>query len=182
MRLGASALADGLEFQAYAALIGICANPAPDDGETPMPTYVCYTAADRLTAEQRSRIATAITTAHSEEALAPRYLVQVMFQEFGPSRNYIGGAPVPSRQFWVRGDIRSGRTDAQRTRLQLRIAREVGEIAGSSPSDMWVYINELLPVNMVEFGHVLPQPGHENEWLGQLPKDLREHLTKLENS
>src|SRR6266403_2121688 len=133
MRLGASALADGLEFQAYAALIGICANPAPDDGETPMPTYVCYTAADRLTAEQRSRIATAITTAHSEEALAPRYLVQVMFQEFGSSQNYIGGAPVPSRQFWVRGDIRSGRTDAQRTRLQLRIAQEVGEIAGSSP-------------------------------------------------
>jgi len=144
-----------------------------------MPTYVCFAAADRLTGEQKARIAAAITTAHSEETLAPRSFVQVVFREFGPGETYIGGEPAPAHQIWIRGDIRAGRTVMQRTGLALRIAREVGDIAASSPGDMWVYLNELLPENMVEFGHVLPLPGEERQWLRGLPSDVRQRLAKL---
>jgi len=145
-----------------------------------MPTYICSTAANRLTVEQRAKIAQAITTVHSEEALAPRYLVQVIFKEVGPSENYIGGKSAPISHIWIRADIRAGRTELQRSTLQLRLAREVSEIAGSSAEDVWVYLNELLAVNMVEFGHLLPQPGEEKQWFHSLPSALQERLGKLE--
>ena len=145
-----------------------------------MPTYVCFVQASRLTPDQKSKIAKAITAAHSEEMAAPRYLVQVIFQEFRPAEVFIGGQPASESQIWVYGDVRIGRTDAQRLAVQSRIAAEVGKIAGCAPDDMWVYINELLPTNMVEFGHVLPLPGHEEEWLHHLPEQLRERLTRLE--
>jgi phenylpyruvate tautomerase PptA (4-oxalocrotonate tautomerase family) len=145
-----------------------------------MPTYVCHAQAGRLTPDQKARVAKAITAAHSEEMAGPRYLVQVLFQEFKPADVFIGGAPASENQIWIYGNVRSGRTDAQRQALQTRIAAEVGEIAGSAQDDMWVYINELLPINMVEFGHILPLPGREAEWLGALPERLRKHLTQLE--
>lgn len=145
-----------------------------------MPTYVCSSAAGRLTVEHKAKIAHAITTVHSEEALAPRYLVQLIFQEVGPSQNYIGGEPAPQSQIWIRADIRAGRTETQRTRLQLRIVQQICEITGSSPDDIWIYVNELLPSNMVEFGHLLPQPGAEKQWFLSLPKALQERLGKLE--
>jgi hypothetical protein len=34
---------------------------------------------------------------------------------------------------------------------------------------MWVYLNELLPENMVEFGHVLPKPGAKSNGFWPFP-------------
>ena len=146
-----------------------------------MPTYICSTSANRLTGEQRAKIAETITTVHSEEALAPRYLVQVIFREVAPTENYIGGKPAPLSHIWIRADIRAGRTELQRTTLQLRMAREVSKIAGSSMDDIWIYLNELLPTNMIEFGHLLPQPGQEKQWFESLPPEVQQRLGKLEN-
>ena len=33
--------------------------------------------------------------------------------------------------------------------------------------------------DMVEFGHVLPEPGREREWFEALPRELRERLADL---
>jgi phenylpyruvate tautomerase PptA (4-oxalocrotonate tautomerase family) len=147
-----------------------------------MPTYICYAAAERLTAEQKATIADAITAAHSEEALAPRYLVQVVFQDLKPTDNYIGGKPASNHHIWVRADLRAGRTDAQKLKLQSRIVLELVRITDSSASDIWVYLNELLPLNMIEFGQVLPEPGKESDWFRKLSQDLKEHLTDLDKS
>jgi hypothetical protein len=56
----------------------------------------------------------------------------------------------------------------------------VSEIAGASPEDIWVYLNELVPSNMIEFGHLLPQPGEEKQWFQSLPSAMQERLSKLE--
>jgi len=141
-----------------------------------MPTYVCFTYADRLTPVQKQRIAKVITQVHSEEAAAPSYLVQVVFQSLLPTQHFVGGEPGPQGQIWIRGDIRAGRTEAQRTRLQLRLAEEVGRIAGSAPDELWIYLNEMQPRNMMEFGHLLPEPGAEAEWFAALPEALRDRL------
>jgi phenylpyruvate tautomerase PptA (4-oxalocrotonate tautomerase family) len=143
-----------------------------------MPTYVCFASVDRLTPGQKEKIAKAITQVHSEEAVAPRYLVQVVFQSLLPTQHFVGGEPGPQGQIWIRGDIRAGRTEAQRTRLQLRLAKEVGTIAGSSPDDLWIYLNEMQPSNMMEFGHLLPGPGDEGKWFLTLPEALRDRLGK----
>jgi hypothetical protein len=61
------------------------------------------------------------------------------------------------------------------------MAREVSKIAGSSMDDIWIYLNELLPTNMIEFGHLLPQPGQEKQWFESLPPEVQQRLGKLEN-
>ena len=144
-----------------------------------MPTYLCFAAAGRLTPEDKARIAKTITRAHSEEAHAPSYFAEVIFQEFGPDQYFLGGQPGPSTQLWIRGDIRAGRTEQQRSSLLLRLAREVGALVGGSAEDVWVYLNELQADNMVEYGALLPRPGGEEAWFLALPETLRQRLTQL---
>jgi phenylpyruvate tautomerase PptA (4-oxalocrotonate tautomerase family) len=144
-----------------------------------MPTYVCSTAAGRLDASQRAQIAEAITAIHGEEARAPGYLVQVIFHDIAPGSHFIGGRPAPDDQIWVRADIRSGRTDAQKQALLERCAADISRIAHASRDQVWVYICDLLPTAMLEFGRVLPPPGQEAEWFASLPAELQQRLRSL---
>ncbi|MGH6610741.1 MAG: tautomerase family protein, partial [Burkholderiaceae bacterium] len=82
-----------------------------------MPTYVCWTRAGQLSPDQRQRIAQRITEIHHDVALAPRYFVQVIFYELQPHSHYIGGADAEPNHIWIRADIRSGRTQEQKSRL-----------------------------------------------------------------
>jgi phenylpyruvate tautomerase PptA (4-oxalocrotonate tautomerase family) len=75
---------------------------------------------------------------------------------------------------WVRADIRSGRTREQNAAILQRIMRETGEILGTSPENVWVYVSDIPAEGVAEFGHVLPQPGGEEEWLASLPRSPRE--------
>jgi phenylpyruvate tautomerase PptA (4-oxalocrotonate tautomerase family) len=145
-----------------------------------MPTYVVSTGADQLTQNQRDRIAELITAAHSEEMSAPRYLVQVVFQSHPQGTRYIGAKPAPTPLIWIRGDVRANRPAEQRRRLLHRMAAEISSASGVQTGDIWVYVNELVAENMVEFGSVLPQPGREGEWLLTLPAEVRNHLSGLE--
>ncbi|WP_419545096.1 hypothetical protein [Methylobacterium oryzae] len=39
-----------------------------------------------------------------------------------------------------------------------------------------MYVSDIPAEGVAEFGHVLPQPGGEEEWLASLPGPLREKL------
>ena len=41
---------------------------------------------------------------------------------------------------------------------------------------VWVYITDLAPRQMVEFGHVLPEAGDEAQWAAALPEADRAHM------
>ena len=43
-------------------------------------------------------------------------------------------------------------------------------------SVVWVYLNDLNHTDMVEFGHVLPEPGSEQAWVDELPAALADEL------
>ena len=144
-----------------------------------MPTYVCTGAAGRLNATQRSDIAKAITSIHSEEGVAPRYFVQVLFNEVGPDSHFIGGQPAPPGLIWVRADIRSGRTDAQKKAIMERVAAEVSASAKISREDVWVYISDIPATGVLEFGQVLPPPGQEQAWFDSMPETLQKRLKAL---
>jgi hypothetical protein len=49
-------------------------------------------------------------------------------------------------------------------------------VTGAEERFVWVYVNELTPTDMIEFGHVLPAHGMEQEWFDALPSDLRAWL------
>ncbi len=44
---------------------------------------------------------------------------------------------------------------------------------------IWVYLCNLEPTDMVEYGHVLPAPGDEQAWFEKLPQPLKDYLAGL---
>ena len=144
-----------------------------------MPTYVCTTASGRLDAAQRAGIAKAITNIHAEEGVAPRYFVQVIFNDLQPDSHFIGGQPAPEGLVWVRADIRSGRTDEQKKAIMERIAADISATAKISREDVWVYISDIPATGVLEFGQVLPPPGGEAAWFESMPAALQKRLKSL---
>ncbi|WP_158810927.1 tautomerase family protein [Beijerinckia sp. L45] len=143
-----------------------------------MPTYVCTARSGSSSDQQKEAIAKAISHAHSEATGAPSYFVQVVFDEKGAADRFLGGQPA-DRHIWIRGDIRAGRTAEQRGRLMLQIMRDVSAIAGVPETGIWVYLCNLVPTDMVEYGHVLPAPGEEEAWFETLPQALQAFLIGL---
>jgi phenylpyruvate tautomerase PptA (4-oxalocrotonate tautomerase family) len=146
-----------------------------------MPTYVISLARNLVNDAQKSAIAEAISRIHNESTGAPSYFVQVVFEEKEPSNRFLGGS-LEEKHVWVRGDIRAGRTEAQRTALILSIMRQVSRITTVKEENVWVYLNNLAPGDMLEYGHVLPQPGQEAEWFDNLPESLQAYLKGLGTS
>ena len=65
----------------------------------------------------------AITFRHSEATGAPSYFVQVVIEEVQADR-YLGGEKT-SDHIWVRGDIRAGRTEQQRTGMITKMMQDI---------------------------------------------------------
>src|SRR5258705_5721674 len=63
--------------------------------------------------------------------------------------------------------------EAQRQFLSL------SQIAGINEDSIWVYLCNLEPTDMVEYGHVLPAPGDEQAWFENLPQSLKDYLAGL---
>lgn len=63
--------------------------------------------------------------------------------------------------------------------MMLNMMKDISRITGLSDDDIWIYVCNLGPTDMVEYGHVLPVPGKEKEWFEQLPQSLRSYLTNL---
>src|SRR4051794_28898209 len=154
--------------------------PSTDSGrgssEAKMPTYVCWTRAGQLSPDQRQRIAKSITEIHHDVALAPRYFVQVIFNEWERHSHYIGGAEPEDTYIWIRADIRSGRTQEQKRQLLTRIVDEVCAISDVSRENVRIYLSELPGTNIMEFGQIAPQPEEEDAWFAKLSDDLQERL------
>lgn len=147
-----------------------------------MPTYTCWSQRIRISREAKQRIAEAITDAHHEIALAPKYLVQVIFNEVEPDSYFIAAQSASENHIWVQATIRSGRTEKQKEELLLRLTQEIALILGIPNEEVWVYITEIPGSNMTEYGRLLMEPGEEEKWFNSLPEGLRERLTELEGS
>jgi phenylpyruvate tautomerase PptA (4-oxalocrotonate tautomerase family) len=143
-----------------------------------MPTYVCWAGSGRISAGEKQRIAEGITLIHSECTGAPPAFVQCIFQDINAASHYIGGRAAPD-SVWVYGHIREGRDVEVREQILIRIAELLAHILRIDSSLTWAYINPLANTDMVEFGHTLPLPGAEQQWIEQMPTGLRERLLEL---
>ena len=52
--------------------------------------------------------------------------------------------------------------------------------SGLSKDQIWIYIVDLIPAQMIEYGEILPLSGKENEWFANLSSDLQMKLKALE--
>ena len=133
-----------------------------------MPTYTCTAATGLLDAKSKSAIARAVTLAHCEITGAPTHFAQVVFQDVASGDHFIGGVPLAHDHVFVYGRIRAGRSTEVRESLIRRLAADVATAAGIDSFAVWVYLLELSPAAMVEFGHVPPAAGAETAWSAAL--------------
>jgi phenylpyruvate tautomerase PptA (4-oxalocrotonate tautomerase family) len=142
-----------------------------------MPTYTVTTANVALTPAQESEIAAAITEAHHQATGAPGFFAQVIFAALPERKHYIGGKLNSAPQVYVHGLIRAGRSAEAKTRLIQQITSKAREIAGVGAEDVWVYVQDIPPQQMIEFGRVLPEPGAEEQWRKGLSATKRDQLS-----
>jgi len=141
-----------------------------------MPTYTVTAANPSLTPAQEAAIAAAITRSHHAATGAPAFFAQVRFAPVENGRHYIGGKPNTAPHLFVHGLIRDGRSAEAKTALVQEIAAQTADIAGLSPEDVWVYVQDIPAEQMVEFGRVLPVPGAEAAWQRGLGAEKRRAL------
>jgi hypothetical protein len=63
--------------------------------------------------------------------------------------------------------------------MMLKIMQDVARITGITSENIWVYLCNLEPTDMVEYGNVLPPPGQESAWFDSLPAKLQAYLRGL---
>jgi phenylpyruvate tautomerase PptA (4-oxalocrotonate tautomerase family) len=141
-----------------------------------MPTYIVSAAANRLTPQMKQEVASRITESHSSATGAQGFFAQVIFQEIADGNHFLGGRPLKADHIYVHGRIRAGRTLDQKRRLLEAIVDVIADAAATESRFVWVYLSELPPSQMVEFGKVLPEPGGEAEWLESLSSEDKAYL------
>jgi phenylpyruvate tautomerase PptA (4-oxalocrotonate tautomerase family) len=127
----------------------------------------------------KQKIATGVTTSHSGATGAQGFFAQVIFREIPAGDHFLGGKPLKSDQIFVHGHIRAGRTLEQKRQLLDAIVKVVADAAGTDARHVWVYVSELPPSQMVEYGKVLPEPGSESQWLDSMSAADRAYLLSI---
>ena len=141
-----------------------------------MPTYICRAAAGRLDADSKSALALAITRIHTELTGAQGFFAQVLFEPIQPGTCFLAGKPADEQHCFIHGHIRAGRSAVDRARLIGRLVEAAASALRMPHDAVWVYISELAPRAMAEYGRLLPEPGDEAGWLEALPPEARRKL------
>jgi len=146
-----------------------------------MPTYTVTSSNIQLSSIQMENIAQAITKTHNECTGANTYFAQVIFKETPPGKHIMGGKLVKGSQIFLHGQIRAGRPPETKEKLLLGMRAALIKSSGLSKEQIWIYIVDLIPAQMIEYGEILPLSGKENEWFAGLSSDLQAKLKALEN-
>ena len=92
----------------------------------------------------------------------------------------MGGKEVYNNQIFLHGQIRSGRTAIVKKELILKLKDTLIKSSKLKKENIWVYILDLKPNQMIEYGEVLPKSGQEKKWFNKLDKSLQKKLQKIE--
>ena len=93
----------------------------------------------------------------------------------------MGGKKVKEASIFLLGQIRAGRTKKVKDKLISDLKDVLVKNSKLDETQVWVYINDLPPSQMIEYGAVLPNSGKEREWFSGLSSKLKSKLSKLEN-
>ena len=143
-----------------------------------MPTYTLSIPAGLLDPAQKGRVAEAITRTHSVVTGAATFFAQVIIHEVAAGNYFAGGKQLVGRQVFLIGQIRAGRSAPDRKRLLLELRDGVAEAGGLDRCDVWVYLTDLPARDMIEYGHILPEPGDEASWMEALPEADRARMKR----
>ncbi len=126
-----------------------------------MPTYTVTVANLSLSPQQKSQIAEAITAAHSAQTGAPRFFAQVLFSAANEVDHFVGDRVNTAPQVYVHGLVRQGRSNDVKQALMSQMLEEIPRIAGLTVEDIWIYLHDIPPTQMIDFVRFLPSPAAE---------------------
>ena len=145
-----------------------------------MPTYTVSNSNFNLTSQQQKKIAEGITKVHNVVTGANTYFAQVIFNKTKKNNHFMGGKKLKEPSMFLLGQIRAGRTKEIKDKLISELKDILIKKSRLDETQVWVYIIDLPPSQMIEYGAVLPESGKENEWFLNLSPKLRKKLSALE--
>ena len=147
-----------------------------------MPTYTVKYSNFNLSQKQKKSLANDISNTHSKFTGANTFFAQVIFQKNEKKSHFMGGKLVKTKEIFLNGQIRSGRTSKVKKQLILGLRKILIKNTNLKKDFVWVYLEDLLPDQMIEYGEVLPKSGKEKKWFNSLTPSLRKRLRNMEKS
>ena len=145
-----------------------------------MPTYTVTNSNFNLSSKQQKNLAEGITKVHNVVTGANTYFAQVIFNKTKKNNHFMGGKKVKEPSLFLLGQIRAGRSKEVKDKLISDLKDVMVKNSKLDETQVWVYINDLPPSQMIEYGTVLPVSGKESEWFGNLSTKLKKKLSKIE--
>ena len=145
-----------------------------------MPTYTVKYSNFNLSQKKKNSLAREISNTHSKFTGANTFFAQVIFQKNEKNSHFMGGKLVKTKEIFLNGQIRSGRTSKVKKRLILSLRKILIKNTKLRSDFVWVYLEDLVPDQMIEYGKVLPKSGQEKKWFNSLTPSLKKRLKKME--
>ena len=146
-----------------------------------MPTYTVTNSNFNLTTKQQKDLAQGITKVHNVVTGANTYFAQVIFNKTKKNNHFMGGKKVKEPSLFLFGQIRAGRPKKIKDRLIFDLKNILLKNTKLDETQVWVYIVDLPPAQMIEYGAVLPESGKERQWFKSLSNKLKKKLSQIEN-
>ena len=145
-----------------------------------MPTYTVTNSNFNISSKQQKKLAEGITKVHNVVTGANTYFAQVIFNKTKKNNHFMGGKKVKEPSLFLLGQIRAGRSKEVKDKLISDLKHVLVKNSKLDETQVWVYINDLPPSQMIEYGAVLPESGKEKQWFENLSIKLKKKLAAIE--
>ncbi|MFM0213709.1 tautomerase family protein [Paraburkholderia sediminicola] len=124
-----------------------------------MPLYTIIIQDDVLNSEAKTRLATELTTLHSDYAGVPKNWVHVVFQDYAPGSGFTAGEPAATAALTLL--IRTGRSPEYKRELMQRLWKLLQAATGAPDDQIVIGIQEVPASQAMEMGQVMPDVANE---------------------